>query len=61
MLAAAICSITGELTGRILDYLDLPKTLIRRVKDREGHDRRYALDSSKAESVRLDSGGGLRK
>ena len=40
-----------ELTGRILDYLDLPETLIRQVKDREGHDRRYALDSSKLKAL----------
>lgn len=36
-----------ELTSRILEYLQLPDSLIRRVRDREGHDRRYALDSSK--------------
>lgn len=40
-----------ELTGRILDYLGLPATLIRRVKDREGHDRRYALNSSKLKEL----------
>lgn len=40
-----------ELTGRILDYLSLPETLIRRVKDREGHDRRYALDSTKLKKL----------
>lgn len=36
-----------ELTSRILEYLQLPDSLIQRVRDREGHDRRYALDSSK--------------
>ncbi len=40
-----------ELTSRILDYLGLPETLIRRVRDREGHDRRYALDSSKLQAL----------
>ncbi|MFH1038479.1 MAG: dTDP-glucose 4,6-dehydratase [PVC group bacterium] len=40
-----------ELTARILDYLGLPETLIRRVRDREGHDRRYALDSSKLKAL----------
>ena len=36
-----------DLTAKILEYLGKPATLIRRVKDREGHDRRYALDSGK--------------
>ncbi len=40
-----------ELTSRILDCLGLPETLIRRVRDREGHDRRYALDSSKLKKL----------
>ena len=40
-----------ELTSRILEYLELPETLIRRVRDREGHDRRYALDSSKLKAL----------
>ncbi len=40
-----------ELTARILGYLCLPETLIKRVRDREGHDRRYALDSSKIEAL----------
>ena len=36
-----------ELTRRILALLDLPMTLVRSVPDRPGHDRRYALDSTK--------------
>jgi dTDP-glucose 4,6-dehydratase len=36
-----------EITEMILDLLKKPKSLIRFVKDRPGHDRRYALDSSK--------------
>ena len=40
-----------ELTARILDYLGLPDSLIRRVRDREGHDRRYALDASKLKEL----------
>lgn len=40
-----------ELTSRILAYLGLPETLIRRVRDREGHDRRYALDSSRLKKL----------
>ncbi len=31
----------------ILDELEKPKSLIEHVKDREGHDRRYALDCTK--------------
>jgi dTDP-glucose 4,6-dehydratase len=33
----------------ILDHLGKPHTLIQYVKDRLGHDRRYAIDSSKAQ------------
>ncbi len=40
-----------DLTARILEFLRLPETLIRRVRDREGHDRRYALDSSKLKKL----------
>ncbi len=40
-----------ELTEKILSFLDLPATLIKKVKDREGHDRRYALDSSKLKDL----------
>ena len=36
-----------ELTERLLTLLDRPRTLIRHVTDRAGHDRRYALDWSK--------------
>ncbi|MDD5556200.1 MAG: dTDP-glucose 4,6-dehydratase [bacterium] len=36
-----------ELTNLILDHLGKPRTLIRRVKDRQGHDRRYSLDCGK--------------
>jgi dTDP-glucose 4,6-dehydratase len=40
-----------ELTFRILDYLGKPRSLIRHVRDREGHDRRYALNSGKIEGL----------
>ncbi len=40
-----------DLTGRILEILDKPATLIRPVPDRLGHDRRYALDSSRAATI----------
>jgi dTDP-glucose 4,6-dehydratase len=36
-----------EVTRLILQYLGKPATLIRHVADRPGHDRRYALDSTR--------------
>ena len=36
-----------ELTRRLLKVLGKPESLIQSVKDRLGHDRRYAIDSSK--------------
>jgi len=36
-----------EVVGLILDRLDKPKSLIKHVTDRLGHDRRYAIDASK--------------
>jgi dTDP-glucose 4,6-dehydratase len=36
-----------EITQTILRKLDKPADLIRHVRDRPGHDRRYAIDSSK--------------
>jgi dTDP-glucose 4,6-dehydratase len=36
-----------EITELILKKLSKPKSLIKHVKDRPAHDRRYALDSSK--------------
>ncbi|HEY2250569.1 MAG TPA: dTDP-glucose 4,6-dehydratase [Planctomycetaceae bacterium] len=38
-----------EITHLLLDLLAKPKTLIRYVVDRPGHDLRYAIDCSKAE------------
>ncbi len=38
-----------EITYTILEALGKPESLIKRVKDRPGHDRRYAIDSSKIE------------
>jgi dTDP-glucose 4,6-dehydratase len=40
-----------DLTGRILDLLGKPASLIRPVADRVGHDRRYSLDSSKLQDL----------
>ena len=39
-----------SMVRRILRYLGKPETLITRVTDRPGHDRRYAVDSSKITS-----------
>jgi dTDP-glucose 4,6-dehydratase len=38
-----------ELTHALLEAVGKPRTLIRYVKDRPGHDRRYAIDCSKIE------------
>jgi dTDP-glucose 4,6-dehydratase len=38
-----------ELTHTLLDLLGKPKSLIRYVQDRPGHDRRYAIDCTKIE------------
>ncbi|MDP8257114.1 MAG: dTDP-glucose 4,6-dehydratase [Candidatus Alcyoniella australis] len=39
-----------EITQLILRALGKPQSLIKRVTDRPGHDRRYAIDSSRIES-----------
>jgi dTDP-glucose 4,6-dehydratase len=36
-----------KLVGLILERLGKPKSLIKHVKDRPGHDRRYAIDAKK--------------
>ncbi|QDU20542.1 dTDP-glucose 4,6-dehydratase [Urbifossiella limnaea] len=38
-----------DLTHTLLDLLGKPRSLIKYVKDRPGHDRRYAIDCTKAE------------
>jgi len=40
-----------DLTRRILELVGKPESLIRSVADRPGHDRRYALDTSKLQRV----------
>jgi dTDP-glucose 4,6-dehydratase len=35
----------------ILELLDKPRSLIRHIEDRPGHDRRYSLDSSKVRAL----------
>lgn len=39
-----------EVVWSVLDALQKPRSLIRFVKDRPGHDRRYAIDPTKAET-----------
>lgn len=39
------------VTQAILDLLDKPWSLVRRVPDRPGHDRRYALDGSRLKAL----------
>jgi dTDP-glucose 4,6-dehydratase len=40
-----------DLTALILERLDKPRSLIRHVTDRPGHDRRYALECSRLRSL----------
>ena len=40
-----------EITRRILQILGKPDSLIKPVADRQGHDRRYSLDTSKLEKM----------
>jgi len=39
-----------EIVRLILTYLNKPESLIKYVKDRPGHDRRYAIDSQKIQN-----------
>jgi len=39
-----------DIVKRVLHLLNKPEELIRFVKDRPGHDRRYAIDASKAKA-----------
>jgi dTDP-glucose 4,6-dehydratase len=40
-----------DLTSRILELLGKPETLIKRVEDRPGHDRRYSLSTAKLRAM----------
>jgi dTDP-glucose 4,6-dehydratase len=40
-----------EITHRILQILGKPETLIKRVADRQGHDRRYSIATEKLEQL----------
>jgi dTDP-glucose 4,6-dehydratase len=54
-----------DLTHRILELTERPASLIQPVRDRPGHDRRYALDTSKARglgwSPKVDFADGLSR
>jgi dTDP-glucose 4,6-dehydratase len=50
----------NEITDLILDILKKPKTLIKKVEDRPGHDKRYALDCSKLKSLGWKPGHSFR-
>ena len=40
-----------DITHKILQMLGKPESLIKRVADRQGHDRRYSLDTTKLERL----------
>lgn len=40
-----------DITGRILKTLNKPESLIKKVADRPGHDRRYSVDCSKIANI----------
>jgi dTDP-glucose 4,6-dehydratase len=40
-----------EITARILELLKKPESLIKRVADRQGHDRRYSIAMNKLEAL----------
>ena len=40
-----------EITRRVLELTDADESLVRRVDDRPGHDRRYSLDTSRLEAL----------
>lgn len=40
-----------EVTAAILNALGKPNSLVSRVEDRKGHDRRYAIDSAKVKNL----------
>ena len=55
--AAATRCANVDLTHRILELAGRPASLIQPVADRPGHDRRYALDTTKLRGARLAARG----
>ncbi len=55
----------ATITRRILSLVDRPESLIRHVPDRQGHDRRYSLDTARLRALgwapRADFETGLRQ
>ncbi len=50
-ISSSVYSTNIELTKRILKILDKPLSLIQKVKDRAGHDRRYAIHPGKLKAL----------
>lgn len=50
-IGGGCCLSNLELTGKILSVMEKGKASIEYVNDRPGHDRRYALDSSKIKEL----------
>ena len=44
-----------EITDLVLEHTGADESLVRRVEDRAGHDRRYSLDTTKARRSWLDA------
>ena len=49
-----------DLTRLILAELERPESLVRRVPDRPGHDRRYSVDATKLRGLGWSPGGSFR-
>jgi dTDP-glucose 4,6-dehydratase len=44
-----------EITQKILEHLEKPQSLIKPVADRQGHDRRYSIDTTKLNNLGFKS------